>query len=133
MNEAALNKLRGDLAAFCIALDAEGFSDTAKKLHSHVGEFFGAIGKGGTPTIDWAAVAGKLEARAAAMHKENAALTPAARNTPFGIMTGTATIVLDMLAEAIGVGIGNPSSDRIDEVLSALRADRTALMIARKG
>lgn len=131
MNE-AVTELLSDLAAIDLALRQEGFGDTASILARAVNRFAkGAAAIGEPRMIEWPKVAQCLEAQAAKMHAENAALPPAARNTPFGVMTGTATIILSMLSEAIGIGMGAPTQPRIDEVVASLRADRSAHIMAR--
>lgn len=131
MNE-PMNELISDLASFEAAMRAEGLGAAATMLSRYVNKFQkGAAAIGDAPGIDWGKVADRLETRAGKMHEENAALTTTARNTPYGVMTGTGTIILSMLAEAIGVGIGRPTQDKIDEALAALRQDRSAHIMAK--
>lgn len=122
-----------DVKTFVVALQREGMQNAANHLGHAVKAYEAAanIPSADPAAMDWARVEAQLEARAGAMHQENSTLSPQLRATPFGVMTGTATIVLSMIADALRVGMGHPPDQNVEQIVAMLRADRTKIVLDR--
>lgn len=131
----AIDGLMTNLAALEAALRAEKMDAVANEVRRFIHGYHKALE---TPdaepaAIDWAKFSAQLEVRAGAMARENASLPQAARNTPFGVMTGTATIILSMIAEALEVGRGEPPMEMVDALILRIQSDRGAFALAKLG
>lgn len=135
MNQRAVDGLLLNVTALLRACQEEKLDALAGQVGGIIAEYHKT---NETPAsertaIDWQKLATQLETRAAELHRENAALPPAARNTPFGVMTGTATLILSLVAEAISVAQGEPPQAMVNEFLARLQADRSNFIMSRLG
>lgn len=120
-----------DLCALEEALRAEKMDAVANLIRGFIRDYH--KNNGPEAGMDWGKAAAQLDRRAAAMHRENDSLPPAARNTPFGVMTGTATIILSMMAEALDAGRGIPPKEDVDAIIAKIQSDRGAFVLAKLG